>query len=74
MDRWGGRLLTEGEHVAVSVALGRVLLPAELRKQLADEGIQHLVIVPSRCTTLTSFSTLVLGVKAKSGAPNPHYS
>ena len=60
MDNWRNRALSEGEHVAVSHALGKILLPGDLRKTLADENIKHLVIVPSRVLAFISFSGLVV--------------
>jgi tetratricopeptide (TPR) repeat protein/CHAT domain-containing protein len=69
MDEWRKRSLTEAEHVAVSYALGRVLLPADLRKALDAGQVKHLVIVPARVSALTSFATLVIGARQGDAAP-----
>lgn len=69
MDCWRDRTLTEAEHVAVSQALGRMLLPTGLRQTLADERVAHLLIVPSRFLGFVSFSTLITGPRQGTAVP-----
>jgi CHAT domain-containing protein len=60
MDNWQTPALSEYEHIGVSTALARVLLPPAVRRSLSAQGVTHLLIVPTHWLALTPFSTLVL--------------
>jgi CHAT domain-containing protein len=69
MDNWQASALSEQEHIAVSQALALLLLPPEVRRSLSDQGVNHLLIIPSHWLSLTPFSTLVLETAPDVPAP-----
>lgn len=69
MDHWQQSVLSESEHVRVSAALARVVLPPAIRSSLSARDIKHLLIVPSHSLTLTPFSTLVLETDPNASQP-----
>jgi CHAT domain-containing protein/tetratricopeptide (TPR) repeat protein len=69
MEQWPRSTLQENEHIALSCALARILLPPVIRELLAKENVKHLLMVPSQWLSLTPFCSLVVGVQPRMSKP-----